>query len=332
MDFELLTYIEKYLLEELDAQETALFEKRLEEDVEFAKAYHHYLEQLQAELPSERKGMHVDDAWASMEQQLIAGAGEVAISDSQPTFRKWAAAISVFLVMGAMAYWLGQSTHPARPEMLVKTTAYGQKSTITLSDGSTVRLNSGSKLTYPKEFGDSSRLVVLEGEAFFDVVPDADRPFLIRSGELTTKVLGTSFNIHAFPEDDIQQVAVRTGTVQVYVADGDLEAITLAPGKVAHFVKETGNWKIETVDPEHIAYWARGYLYFDNEPLAEVLKELGRWYGVVIEVEDPAVLNCRITLKQRDENLKNILNIIKFATHVNYQFKSNKVIIQGSAC
>src|SRR5690606_29105984 len=114
--------------------------------------------------------------------------------------------------LGFQSGWFG--AHEKTITWLTAQTTWGQKSTITLSDGTTIKLNSGSRLRYPEAFDEGLREVHLEGEAFFDVARNEHSPFVVRTKSVTTRVLGTSFNIEAFPDEQIS-VTVATGKVEV---------------------------------------------------------------------------------------------------------------------
>lgn len=133
---------------------------------------------------------------------------------------KVAASVTLFLGFSLLAYFFYTDARDQTANTVTKTTVAGQKSTITLADGTTIRLNSESSLVYPESFDGDIRSVQLVGEAFFDVAHDEKRPFIIKSGDLVTTVLGTSFNISAFPDEDIE-VTVASGKVAVSTDPGD---------------------------------------------------------------------------------------------------------------
>ena len=168
--------------------------------------------------------------------------------------KKLAIAASVLLVITFGVIFVLQQVGKTQ-NLITKTTTRGQKSTITLTDGSQVRLNSESSLIYPERFEENVRSIQLVGEAFFDVARDENRPFIIKSGEVTTTVLGTSFNVSAFPDEDIE-VTVATGKVKVSPSlesnspfeggseglagqQGDVKSQILLPGQQATFDPST---------------------------------------------------------------------------------------------
>jgi len=332
MNFENIEYFEKYFLGELFGKELIDFEKRLAQDTSFAQGYADFIALLQKEEDEvDKPDYNKDQAWEAIQNKIYIPKSNEIISNE--TWWNWqrAASISIFLLIGVLAWWSLSQSASTEIELITKETANGQKATITLADGTTIRLNSGSTLSFPKEFSDSIRNVSLQGEAFFDVTPDSKRPFIISSGEIKTTVLGTSFNIKTFLDEETQEVAVKTGNVSISFGDG-AKTVSLKRGDVLHYSKKEKEWKLSSIDPESIGIWSQGYIYFQNEPLGQVLRSLSRWYGVDFEVENQRILRCKITLKQRDENLKNILDIIKYASHVEYKFIDNKIIIQGKPC
>ncbi|MCE7055218.1 FecR domain-containing protein [Algoriphagus sp. AGSA1] len=334
MSLENFEYFEKYLLEQLSTEEVSEFEKKLRDDAQFAQEYRCFLGQLDNTFGS--KGFNSADknsAW----QKVITGIYIPSSGVKPITQRSWswgrAASVTIIMCLGLLAFWLYRASPEKGIEMVTKSTVEGQKATITLADGTTVRLNSSSSVSYPVEFSDSTRKIMLSGEAFFEVTSDKSRPFIISSGQLETKVLGTSFNIRSFPDEKRQEVAVKSGTVQVAFPVQLSDPVNLQVGDVVIYDNASSTMELEKVDPESIALWTQGYIYFENETLGQVLKSLSRWYGVEFSVEDPRILNCRVTLKQRDETLKNILEILKYASYVEYEFNENQmIIIKGKPC
>jgi ferric-dicitrate binding protein FerR (iron transport regulator) len=324
-------YFERYLLEELSPDEITVFEHKLQSEREFAQAYLTFKNKLS---PSDNSSVDYDSnsSWEAIEKRIY----DPSIRDVNADKSLWrwrgAASIAAVVVIGFLGLWLILPNSQKEIELITKATADGQKATVTLIDGTTIRLNSSSSISYPEEFTDSSRVIFLTGEAFFDVTPDKTRPFIIYSGEMKTTVLGTSFNIRAFADENDQQVAVKTGVVQVNFENQELNPVKLQVGDLLNFDTNLSDIELLKVNAESIAMWTQGYIYFDNERLEQVLKSLSRWYGVKFSVENPQLLDCKITLRQRDENLKNILEILKYASNVDYEFIDNQIIIKGKKC
>lgn len=252
------------------------------------------------------------------------------------TFLKVAAVITLALVSSFALYFLRPQLDPV-PATKTYRTAHRQKSKIILPDQSVVYLNSGSTLTYPEKFKGNAREVILEGEAFFEVTHHPKMPFTVNSGELSTTVLGTSFNIKAYPGDQDIQVAVATGKVSVSRKKNEQsakEALALVPGEIASYnipkgtlAKATGNVL------DHIASWKDGTIVLDDKSFAEVGKILEKWYGMKIIFENPKIEKCLVRGKFHDNpSLQQVLEALQFVHNIQYEFKTDTVLISGKGC
>lgn len=205
---------------------------------------------------------------------------------------------------------------------------------VTLADGSIVTLNAASKLIYPENFSDTLRAVTLEGEGFFDVVPDPDRPFVVSSGGVNTKVLGTSFNIQAY-KDSKEKVSVASGRVLVF-QKGRIKdkQVVLLPDQQA--VYQDGKFDKRQVDMDEVMAWKQGVLLFKQSTLNEAVSILERKYDVDIKLEGRALRNCTVTGKfNKSTSLEKVLENFKYVLGIQYEYKSsNQIVIRstGSGC
>jgi transmembrane sensor len=217
-------------------------------------------------------------------------------------------------------------------EIIEKETLKGQKLTIHLNDGTEVILNSGSKITYPLKFSDNERKVDIEGEAFFEVSPDPNRPFLVRSSNIETKVLGTSFNIQSIPELGIYKVALVTGKLMVEKVTinsnvDKMGAMVLNPGEMADLDSESGQLSKLPFNVEEFTAWKDGVIYFKDAGHRKVINTLENWYGVEIQTIGKPQREWKFTSKIQKDNLKNVLEILKAAQDIDYNIHGNKVEI-----
>lgn len=247
---------------------------------------------------------------------------------------KVAASVAIVLGIGLLGYLAFLNFSP-EPDMVyvTKSTDLGQKTSIVLSDGSAIKLNSGSSLTFPEKFEEGVRKVSLSGEAFFEVRHNAEKPFIIETGDLTTTVLGTSFNINAYPEQEIIEVTVATGKVKVDAPSlRDASAGILQPSQQAVYHRSTGSVSTHTVSTAHFLAWKEGTIIFDDIPLSEAMEILERWFNMEILFENPAAGDCYISNRFSNENLVNILESIKFINNgIDYRFQEkNKILITGT--
>lgn len=208
---------------------------------------------------------------------------------------------------------------------ILKSNPAGMKSIITLPDGSRVNLNAESSISYPEVFSDTLRIVRLKGEAFFDVTRATNRPFIVEIENTSIEVLGTSFNIRAFPGENDVQISLQTGQVRVERVSGtQVSEYFLSPGQFIQFEQdgiETGHF-----DHEQTLGWKDGIVVFQKADFDLVVKRLERWYGVEFTYtgEKPEwKFNGRFV----NENLENILEILSHSERFSYVIKNRKVTI-----
>ncbi|MDN5210740.1 FecR domain-containing protein [Fulvivirgaceae bacterium BMA12] len=213
--------------------------------------------------------------------------------------------------------------------MLSKQTSYGEQKTVKLPDGTIVRLNYGSRLIFPSEFGDSSRQVTLSGEAFFDVKPNPDKPFIITTKDVQTIVLGTSFNINAYSDEDEIQVMVVTGKVRVQNgADADkLEDVMLLPYEMVSLHRLTGRVVKEKYDPSEYLAWKEWTLIFRKATFDEIIDKLEKWYGVDIQIDQDLHIQGRFNGEFHNQSLEYVLKGLSFSNRINFELKDKTVTI-----
>ncbi len=216
------------------------------------------------------------------------------------------------------------SSAPEEVPWIVKSNPKGQKSTVRLPDGSMVKLNSDSYLEYPEKFGDSIRVVKLVGEAFFEVQSEPLKPFMVLSGDNTTRVLGTSFNIKAFPYDYNYRVAVVTGKVEVMNHEKVLAV--LEKDQMLIFNHRGRHFLTSDYDRMNELAWKDGIIYFNRSQTQKIKKVLERWYGVDIILKDPHALDT-YTGTFTNATLKEVLEGISYASDIKYKIEGKKVYI-----
>jgi transmembrane sensor len=217
-----------------------------------------------------------------------------------------------------------------------KTSEAGEKVRFMLPDGTQVHLNSESILTYPESFYAESREVHLEGEAYFVVSHDESLPFLIHTSDITTKVLGTSFNVRAYPEDEQVSVAVARGKValsnQGYTEVNHEHQIILEADEWVHYSVETENYNTGSGDISRYTAWNENVLLYHDKKMSEVALQLERWYGVTISFENVELKQCVIRGEHRNEPLVNVLDAISYAFDMDYHINERNVVITGNGC
>lgn len=249
-------------------------------------------------------------------------------------FWKVAASVAVLIAAG-----LGLYLMPATKQEVLyttMTTQRGEQNTVALPDGSVVRLNAESSITYPEKFTElASRDVILSGEAFFDVVRDESKPFIIRSGGLVTTVLGTSFNIQAYPDDALVAVTVATGKVKIELAGSQKqnESVLLLPGEQGLYDSQSSGIRKATVKLERYLAWKDGTILLEGASLKEATDILGRWYNAEFVFKSSELTKCTIDGKFKNEGLENILENLRFLIGLKYHVEEgNRIVIDGQSC
>lgn len=206
--------------------------------------------------------------------------------------------------------------------------SYGKKSMIVLSDGTKVWLNAGSQLVYPAVFVKDTREVSLIGEAFFDVVKNSGKPFIVKASDVNIQVLGTRFDISAYPEDKTIQTVLEEGKINLkYTGSGLFKrdyVVEMVPNQLVEFDKESREASSTMVNVSKFISWKEGMLEFEKVNLTRAFKQVERFYNVKILMDDPAIgyfkLSGKLDLKDEPED---VLNVIKLTVPIDWQRKSN---------
>lgn len=240
---------------------------------------------------------------------------------------------ATYLLLLFSAYTLYQSWKPMNPELLAeevpvqiieRETKAGEKLRLTLPDQSKVIVNSLSTISFDSNFGKTDRLIQLEGEAYFEITPDKDRPFKVRTGGVVTTALGTAFNSYS-----------RNGQVEVSLTEGKVKVshiineVELSPGEKAGLKENSGEGlKTEKFDPEKTTAWKEGKILFKSKTFGEIMTTLEKWYGVTITLEGNVNQNRKVTGLFDNESLENLLNGLSFSMGLQYTNKGENIIIQ----
>ncbi|RAV28946.1 FecR family protein [Sinomicrobium soli] len=190
--------------------------------------------------------------------------------------------------------------------------------TVILPDGSKVWLNSGSSLKYPEVFSESQRMVELTGEAYFEVVKDA-RKFVVQTKQQDITVLGTSFNVSAYDDDRFFATTLVEGKVQL--SHRGTNAVFLAPGERGYLdLDREVPVAVKTVDPRNYTSWKDGRFYFERQPLGDILKKVGRWYGVKVKFEQEKLKNVLFTgVARKNAPIEDLLEMIRKTARISYR-------------
>lgn len=200
----------------------------------------------------------------------------------------------------------------------------GEHKRVILPDGTSVTLNAGSYLRYPREFITDVRRIEMNGEAFFEVTRDEEKPFLIHTKDADVKVLGTSFNVKAFDMDEQLTVSVQTGKVQVDLPEAMMR---LLPDEQFVMDKTKGEFQKRNEDARLSTVWIKGGLYFNRTPIRTVVNELVRMYNRTIEFAPGAEYDDYIYGEHDNKSLEAVLKSIQYSTDIKYRIENDKIVL-----
>ena len=263
-----------------------------------------------------------DKVWSKLGAQM--GADNKQVPRKQFSFLRYAAIFIALFALGTLTLLLTRPQDKtldkaivAAPEMKIiqtvsKPSAY---TTVVLPDGSTVKINANSTLQYPAKFAGPNRIVKLSGEAYFDVIHDSSRPFIVEMSNVVVEDLGTSFNISAYPGKEKVEVNVVTGRVRLFDKDQKSTRI-LSAGSSGKFMKRNGDIVVTNELTPNYLSWITKELSFHHTPLSTVLEELENIYHVRIEVADPKIADISYTANFEKSQIEDIVNVIAETHHL----------------
>ncbi len=202
----------------------------------------------------------------------------------------------------------------------------GIRSNLNLPDGTKVILAGGSRIKYPENFEGDLREVFLSGRAFFDVVHNAQKPFVVSTPKMDVQVLGTRFSVTAYPSDRIVKTVLVSGSVKVML-NGQDQDVLLKPDEQFIYDSKNKSARLEQVNAGNLTAWIYGKQFFDQDDIFTVCKELEYWYGVDIELENAKNQDNLYTLTIEDNSLEEVLLLLKKVSPMEYDISGNKVRI-----
>ncbi|WP_316632474.1 FecR domain-containing protein [uncultured Flavobacterium sp.] len=239
--------------------------------------------------------------------------------------RNWAMAASLLVLMSLSCFFYLSSEEVITKQYVTKS---GEHAKVVLSDGTQIWLNAGSRLKYPAEFKEDTREVYLTGEAFFDVAKDKKHPFIIHTDKMDTKVLGTSFNVQAYPDHATQEVSVLTGRVNVKSTVTE-ENVYVTPGQKVVFKSRSNKMQAFTDIPVNtISLWRKNIIVFEDAPLPEVIATINRNYNVNIQLENKNLNNLKISAYFKELPVDQVVALVCNIINANYKQESGNYIIR----
>lgn len=238
-------------------------------------------------------------------------------------------AASLVFLLGVTGYFSYQWGYERQNSQLVElVNPLGTKSTVVLSDGTKVTMNAGTTLRYPAVFTSKTRNVEVAGEALFEVAHDAQQPFVVKAGLISTKVLGTMFNIKAYQDDNDIEVTLAEGSIEVESEILDTP-ILMTPNEQVILDKTSRQVSKHFVNAEHYLAWKEGKCYFRNISFGEIAKRLERSFNVRIIIDSDKLRNTNFTGNFiHGENLERMLRVMTSDKRIDCKIEGNLVFIK----
>lgn len=239
------------------------------------------------------------------------------------------AAILIIPLLSIVGSYLYIQQNMYDPEMIQCFVPEGEKQELILPDGSTVNINSGSILIYPKEFKGDTRTLYLMGEANFTVKKDKEHPFIVSTSYLKVQALGTKFNVQAYSESDKIITTLENGAVKVDKIVEDENSFILSPNEQLEYNYKTGIFEKRIINATSYSGWTKGELNFINQPLKEILATIQREYAVQFVINPRLFTSDLYTIKfQRHEKIDNIMKILTLTVgHLKYEIEDNIITV-----
>jgi transmembrane sensor len=274
---------------------------------------------------------HKKAIWKGIEGQVFEEKAATLPVWSYNRFGRWLFAAAVILI-GGLAFFVnnGNVLNKRKVGKATKfrliTTRRGEKSQVRLSDGSLVHLNAGSELRVPVVFKDSVRLVHLRGEAFVQVAKDVQHPFIVRTDKANVRVLGTQFNVQAYPDEKLTTVVVKEGRVRFSQRGEDRRSMELTDGERG-VIKPGTTIDKDSVYSKRYFEWKDNNLVFDNQNMEEISRILQRWYGVDVKLGSGHVARQRYTGEFADKPVDYVVENLCYVMDLKYKITRKKILI-----
>lgn len=254
--------------------------------------------------------------------------------DSRKVFRlsawwRYAAGVALLCLISYFSYWKGADGVKEGFADIVVEAPLGSRTKLSLPDGTLVWLNAGSRMTYSQGFGVENRKVELSGEGYFEVKRNEEVPFLVKTSSLQVKVLGTKFNFRDYPDDAEAIVSLSEGKVALSNLLKKEKDAFLSPDERVVLNKKNGSMQVEASTVSNALEWTNGYLFFDEELLPDVAKELERSYNVKIRIVGDSLKTFRFygNFVRREQSIREVLEVLAATRKIRYTMEGRNITL-----
>ena len=241
---------------------------------------------------------------------------------------RYAAVLAILITLPYVIYqsFLDVDWFESSPELVTLTVTKGDRQEVILSDGSRIMLDAGSQFKYPEEFTGNTRDVYLNGEGYFEVQANPEKPFIVHAGDAVIKVLGTKFNVRAWQKYKNVMVAVAKGKVSLNSKQGTAQDAVILTAGFSSILREHGlPSQSKQIDIDKYLGWMHNEVIFEDAPLEEILFQLQRWYNLHFELSDSSLASEHLTVHIQSTSVKDIVDLIATLTDLEYTFAGDTV-------
>jgi ferric-dicitrate binding protein FerR (iron transport regulator) len=257
---------------------------------------------------------------------------ELIIKDQKKVIRlRWMKVAATILLLvglsGSAGYFISRSSYQSTKLYTEIIVQKGERSTVVLPDGSTVQLNSDSRLKFLSSFNSGNRHVTLEGEGLFTVKHDESNPFIVETPSFSIEDLGTVFNVSCYLNDQLETTFLESGKLKINI--GNKEGVFLNPNESYSYNKITHESIKTIVQNKRLTDWTKGFLTVDGETIGELAKKLERKYNIHFVFSDEEAKQHTYTGRIKDENLNTVLEALVFASSVKYVREKDTITLSS---
>jgi transmembrane sensor len=266
----------------------------------------------------------MDKMWSETRQNLDWEEKGIRIKRMRTVFLRYAAAVAIPLMMVGVGIYYSIDSISKNRGLITFSSVEGKRTKLDLPDGSTLWLQPQTTVKYPKTFEGDKREIYFSGQAYFDIVNDREKPFIVNIAEnVNISVLGTQFYIRAKEKDDVLEAGLISGKIRF---TSKLEDVTLSPDDVVLFSRKTDRI-LETRDmSSHPFKWSSHSIVFDNCSFGTIIKELSEWYNFEYHIDTNLDQTTKVTLTVKDESLQEIADILKIVVPFGYKISNNRIV------
>jgi ferric-dicitrate binding protein FerR (iron transport regulator) len=326
MEKKFIALLEKFLRKEANAEEVKQL-KELFGRTEPKKAQISLYEQKWERASSVIDTETDEQMWNYLKKQITSDTGRFHTLSKYPLWKKGlriAASLLIPIVFTCLGYYYSENKPLSSSVPVTIHTNIGQKTDLSLPDGTLVWLNSASSLQYDNTYNQKERTIYLQGEAYFEVSKDAKRPFIVKADGLSVEAVGTSFNVKAYPADQNIVTTLIEGSVRV---SDSYRSEWLSPNEKLTFRKNGRSFVKDLIShAKQSVSWRDNQLVFAQERMEDIARTLERMYGVRILFASEDLKNIHFSGKIRNTNLDGVMQMIAFAAPVRYSIENDSVI------